>query len=342
MSRGPAENFGLDDPPEMRKYLRFPTYLKPRGRLMQNEERSAIGLTSGIGSMLIGAKDAGFAVLGNIEWRDYYRLVDQTGKNTFTQNFPGAFLARGFNDLDPIEAFDLRWRGIDLAMGHPECGKHSSLNRYSKAQKEDLDPGDIPLFVQYVKDIRPTFFVMDNLPQSFTAYPMREYHRALPDYDLFPEWVSNYHYGNPQKSRNRMFIVGSLKKQAYTFVPGEQTKFPNWTVQTRIGGIEGKYGTLPNHEPHVLTGKSPCWFTGLDYPGHRPDWKEVQKYFKAYPPAPQLPVPREGWHYEVPTGREKDALRLPGARDHRPSPCSPPLHRSAPFDSGARSPAGVP
>lgn len=51
--------------------------------------------------MLIGARDAGFEVVGNIEWRKYYHARDEQGRNTFTENFPGAFLVNKIDDLTP-------------------------------------------------------------------------------------------------------------------------------------------------------------------------------------------------------------------------------------------------
>ena len=42
-----------------------PAYIEPKGQLKKSKFQ-AIGLTSGIGSMLIGANIAGFSVVGNI------------------------------------------------------------------------------------------------------------------------------------------------------------------------------------------------------------------------------------------------------------------------------------
>lgn len=260
-------------------YKRMPVWTEGKGELPERD-LSAIGFTCGIGSMLIGAREAGFSVLGNIEWRDYYRLLDENGRNTFTENFPGAFFARGFRDMDPFVEYDLRRRRIDLAMGHPECGKYSLLNSMNKNPSDaKRDAGDIPLFLEYVADLKPRYFVMDDLPQSFIALPMSKYHDILPDYDLFPEWISNYNYGNPQKNRKRMFMIGSLKSEGYAFVPGEEDKHPNWTVLERIGDIDSMYGLIPNHDPHVVTGRS-SRFTNMRYRGDKPNWGEVQEYFK--------------------------------------------------------------
>jgi site-specific DNA-cytosine methylase len=166
---------------------------------------NAIGLTCGIGSMLIGAKAAGFRVIGNVEWRKYYH----TG--TFEKNFKGAFMIKSMSDLPEIGE-------IDLAMGHPECGNFSNLR--TNICKYD-DPGDIPLFIDLVKRTNPKFFVMDNLPKSLIAVPIKRYAEELPEYDLFPEWISNYHYGNTQFNRRRFFLIGAKRSQKFVFHPGE-------------------------------------------------------------------------------------------------------------------------
>jgi len=178
----------------------------------------AIGLTSGIGSMLIGARAAGFTVLGNIEWRPYYHWQDDQGRNTFTENFPGAFLVHKIDELDEKQIRALRGK-IDLAMGHPECGSYSNLRPNKTAKLKD--PGDIPLFCELVNRLKPRFFVQDNLPKSLIGWTIQQWKEALPDYDLFPEWISNYHYGNSQFFRRRFFMIGALKKEKFVFVPGE-------------------------------------------------------------------------------------------------------------------------
>lgn len=275
------KKLGLYRPPNSAKYNKYPVVQAPKGKL-KDKPITALGLTCGIGSMLIGAREAGFAVLGNIEWRDYYRLQDKDGKNTFIENFPGAFMVRGIDDLDPFELLDLKDDPVTLAMGHPECGSYSLLNSANKNSAEQKkDAGDIPLFLEYVAELKPLYFVMDDLPQSFLAFPMSKYHELLPEYDLFPEWISNYHYGNPQRFRNRMFMIGSLKSEAYTFVPGEDDEHPSWTVEERIKNIEGKYGKLPNHDEHTLKGYS-SRFINMRKRGDRPDWKEVQTFFKKH------------------------------------------------------------
>lgn len=166
------------------------------------------------------------------------------------------------------------------------CGSYSTMNgtnawRGDKAPKV-TDPGDIPLFTRLVAKIKPRFFVMDDLPKSFMAYSMKDYHDALPEYDLFPEWISNYNYGNIQKHRRRMFMVGALRGEHFAFIPGEFEH--NRTVADEIGDLPielepGYRGNVANHDPHALD--EPCG-RGLhmDHLWHRPSWRDMKAWFE--------------------------------------------------------------
>ena len=241
----------------------------------------AVGFTCGIGSMLIGARQAGFKVVGNIEWRPYYHFRDEEGRNTFEMNFPDAAFARNLFDLSPN--FLEKFYRADLAMGHPECGNFSVMNQ--NRCNTETNCCDIPLFVDLVKSFKPRFFVQDNLPRSFIAYPISKWSEELPEYDLFPEWISNYHYGNIQKSRNRLMLIGALKSENFIFVPGEENQ--THTLKSVLSRCEG----LPNHNDHVSSG--PCgknrfnwWYPDKKY-GEQVNekiddegtWEDFQRYF---------------------------------------------------------------
>jgi site-specific DNA-cytosine methylase len=239
----------------------------------------AVGITCGIGSMLIGARQADFDVVGNIEWRKYYHVKDAKGRNTFTENFPRAFLAYNYSDITKL--FE-----IDLALGHPECGNYSIMNQ--SRQKKERSPGDIPLFAKLIQIIKPRFFVQDNLARSLLGYTIQQWHGALPQYDLFPEWISNYHYGNIQKSRNRFFLIGALKKENFVFIPGEKEN--KETLQSCLKNCKG----LLNHNYHIWEG--PCGknrfnlsnkkygeFGGEKAASENATWEEFQCYFDNQP-----------------------------------------------------------
>lgn len=238
----------------------------------------ALGITCGIGSLLIGAKEAGFDVVGNIEWRKYYHCKDEEGRNGFTEYFPGSFLVESWDDLTVNQINSIVGK-IDIALGHPECGSYSQLNMNRASQV--TNPGDIPLFIDLVSKIKPRYFVMDDLPMAFCAVPMSEYAEKLPEYDLFPEMISNAHYGNIQKNRKRMFMIGALKTENFVFVPGEFEH--DLTMEKVIGDLMGKEGgDIPNHEHHT-TGGGTSRGMHLRRRNDRPSWKEIQDYFESQP-----------------------------------------------------------
>jgi len=229
----------------------------------------ALGVTCGIGSMLIGAKQAGFEIAGNIEWRGYCH----TG--TFEHNFPNAFIVKKYDDLTEEQKKDIQ--GIDLVMGHPDCGNYSKMTQNKNLRG---NPGDIPLFVSLIKKVNPKIFVMDNLPKCLIAYTIKQWHRELSNYDLFPELVCNAAYGNSQKHRNRFFMVGAKKNQKFIFLPTEIEDIPS---------IDKCFVNLPyerdipeiNHEHRSLDEQS-------DYISYKKDrrkltYKEVSRIFLDIP-----------------------------------------------------------
>ena len=238
----------------------------------------AIGITCGIGSMLLGARQAGFEIEGNVEWRKYYHESDEHGRNTFRENFPGASFPERMTD----EEFE-RFSNADLALGHPECGNFSQLSgANADKDKRLLDPADIPLFVDLVAQLKPRYFVMDDLPKSFMAFSMEDYASRLPDYDLFPEWVSNWGYGNVQKARKRMFMLGSLKSERWAFRPGEAPH--DGTVSSAIQDLPAPMvgSNYPNHDPHDMDADCPRAGNLRGF-GVKSSWAQTAEYFKNKP-----------------------------------------------------------
>lgn len=167
-----------------------------------------IGVTSGIGSLEYGFKQQGFEILHHHEWRKYYN----TG--TYEKNY-GNFTDEGY-EVYP------KHKGVDVIVSHPECGNFSNLYCGPNREQRQGDPGDIYKFIDLCKLYQPQFFLVDNLPKSLMAVNPWDWEGAFPDYDIHFELVSNWGYGNVQKFRNRLFIIGSHKDTGFKFVPGER------------------------------------------------------------------------------------------------------------------------
>jgi DNA (cytosine-5)-methyltransferase 1 len=241
----------------------------------------AIGIISGIGSMLIGARQAGFDVVANIDWREYYFAEDAMGRNTFRMNFPTAVFKRTKEQMTDEEF--TRFSNPDLALCHCDCGNFSILSSANKSRDRKLyDAGDLPFLTDYIAKFRPRYFVADNLPKSFLAFPIEEYHRLLPDYDIFPEYVSNWGYGNVQKGRKRMFVIGALKSEGFVFRANESPH--SETVQSTLEDLPSPSvgSNYPNHDLH--DDDAEC-YRALNLGGYRNKntWSEAIEYFKDKP-----------------------------------------------------------
>lgn len=236
-----------------------------------------MGVFCGIGSMLIGARQAGFQVIGNIEWRKYFH----TG--TFEYNFKNAWMVEVYKDLTEDQKKDIF--GVDLVMGHSECGNFSNL-RTKNIEKSLGDPGDIPFFVDIVSKIKPKFVVMDNLPRSFEAFSVVDYVEKLFDYDLFFEWISNYNYGNTQKERNRFFLIGARKDQNFVFQPGEF--YHDKRMVDVIGDLPKYKNIYEINHVHFLENKYLRGWSGHNFDkfcpkGVRVTLREFKEKIKNYP-----------------------------------------------------------
>ena len=137
-----------------------------------------LGVFGGIGSMMIGAKQQGYEVIGNIEERPMFF----TG--TFEANFPGAFMVKSVEDLNE-EQIEM-CKGVDLILGHPKCGSFSTLRHHNStledARKELA--GNFSKFINTINLFQPKFFAIDNLPKSLTEFTYKDWSEKLQEYDI--------------------------------------------------------------------------------------------------------------------------------------------------------------
>ncbi len=244
------------------------------------------GFLCGIGSMLIASRLAGFHVVGNIEHRSFCNTP------TFESNFD----AKTFNPKKQNIDHSI-FENLDLAVGHPSCGSFSNLNTRKYAGKSKGKPSEVFEFIEYVKQYGPRFFIMDNLAKSLSIIPISYWKNELGShYDLFPEWVSNWGYGNIQKNRKRLFIIGAHKDEQFIFTPGEREHFTNGggTIRSVIDDLppfdvyDMNHVHYPNEAPMIGWGSHMLPITqSLGYI----QMKHVKQTFKDYP------VGKNFWYY---------------------------------------------
>ena len=158
-----------------------------------------LGIEANVGSLLYPFQEAGHEVVGNYDSRG---IVND---ENFGINFPESELYEHLEDLPLI--------GIDVIVAQPSCSKFSQLSRRDKDDYANDECVDLAL---QIMSIRPKFFFIESKIDYIHEVPIVDGYR----YQL--EWISNYHYGNTQKTRNRLWVMGIREDQDWKFLPGEK------------------------------------------------------------------------------------------------------------------------
>lgn len=163
-----------------------------------------LDLFCGAGGFTIGLQQAGMEVVMAVDaWQD---AVNCHNRN----NIPGCHAIC----MDVVEHEDLIVRAaidgkVDCVVGGPPCQDFSTANRL----KNDALPR-AKLTVQYariVEQIRPPWFIMENVPQAGTSPEYNEARLILEGagYEIMAGVYCAADYGVPQ-IRNRMIAIGRL------------------------------------------------------------------------------------------------------------------------------------
>lgn len=147
-------------------------------------------------------------LVGNIEPRPVFH---SKGNKQWKLNFEGIPYKTSFNE--DLEHW--RKRGIDVIIGNPDCG-HSSILSYSRSKKLS-DPNDnksMALYLKSIKVIKPKVFMMENLPKLMEIYDEKFWSDSFPSYDFIFHKCSVSKFGNSQKDRVRLLVIG-LNKDAF-------------------------------------------------------------------------------------------------------------------------------
>ncbi len=158
-----------------------------------------LGLEAAIGSMLYPFLEAGHDVLASYDSRGI------GNRKNFNRNFPEADYLDDPTDL-------LGYEDIDVIMCQPACGRYSNLSR------KNYDECDMGIdLAYYIEKIRPRHFFIESKLDYLPEIP------KVDGYSYQLEWVSNYHYGNAQRTRNRLWVMGTRDDVAWKFIPNEET-----------------------------------------------------------------------------------------------------------------------
>jgi DNA (cytosine-5)-methyltransferase 1 len=164
-----------------------------------------IDLFCGAGGMSLGAHMAGFDTIAAVD-------IDRTLTSAFQQNFPNSRLL--IQDIARLSAKSLQAKAalecteIVGIVGGPPCQGFSFIGK-----RDYSDPRNTLLqhFFRLVKDIKPAFFVMENVPgliQGNSKGVLTDLIASTKGYEIVgPLIVDAHRYGAPTH-RKRVVVIG--------------------------------------------------------------------------------------------------------------------------------------
>lgn len=97
----------------------------------------------------------------------------------------------------------------DIIIGSPSCG-HSSVFSYSRKKTlgKPREDKTLTLYIEAINKFEPKIFLLENLPKLIDLIPLREWEQKLSKYHLVIHCHSVFDFGNSQKSRKRLIMIG--------------------------------------------------------------------------------------------------------------------------------------
>ncbi len=176
---------------------------------------TAIDLFSGCGGMSLGLEAAGFDIVASVEYDPIHALVHHF-------NFP--YSATFCADVSEISASEILEQikrknfstEIDLIAGGPPCQGFSHIG---KRQLDDPRNSLVFEYVRIIKEIRPKYFIFENVPgigtgkhKQFLLELLAEFENLNYNITKPVQVLDSSNYGVAQK-RKRLIILGSRHDQ---------------------------------------------------------------------------------------------------------------------------------
>ena len=173
---------------------------------LKNLGPTVIDLFCGMGGLSLGAARAGFEVGGAVDLDPHAILAHS--KNFRSTHHVQADVS-GISGEELLESLELEGQDITGILGGPPCQGFSPIGR------RDQNDARNNLFVDFfrvVSDLRPAFFVAENVPgimgQSFSSLRDSAMSSVAGEYEVLPPlFLSASDYGAPTV-RKRVFFIG--------------------------------------------------------------------------------------------------------------------------------------
>lgn len=198
---------------------------------------SCIELFAGAGGLMLGLEMAGFSTLVASE-------VHPDPCKTLSHNFPGTPVI--CEDIKKLSGADLlkaagkkKNFNVDLVAGGPPCQGFSNAGLKDPDDPRNTLIGD---FIRIVEEVRPRFFLMENVEGLKNLHNGILFKRVLQKfentgYQIHWKVLFAADYGVPQM-RKRLFIVGSRDHEGFEFP--EPTHYPPEQIQGNLFDSNGK------------------------------------------------------------------------------------------------------
>ena len=237
-----------------------------------------IDLFSGAGGLTTGFHLAGFESLCAIE-------VDAKALATYKHNYPKTKIVhqdiREVNPLDLRLCLGLQREELTALIGGPPCQGFSRNIPADYRYLSDFRNQLYRTFLEFAKEFRPQYVVMENVPEILKAYGgvIKEeitQQLELLGYKVTFASLNSAHYGVPQ-TRSRAFFLASLDKPL---------QFPK---PTHAGEIRSDYRVTKScNQLTFLKSNIPSIVTVRDAIGDLPSLNAGQEYdAEVYPFLPQ-------------------------------------------------------
>jgi len=220
-------------------------------------------------------------LIGNIEIRSVFKTPYDI---QWKLNFDGIRLE---TDGSNMVNFDFP----DVIVGAPNCG-HSSMLAYSRAKKTS-DPMKDESFELYMISLgyfKPKVFMMENLPKSLEMVPKSVWEKTLPEYELIFHDLSCNAWGNSQKNRKRLVLIGLKKEHFGKHLLKAQYHFSNVYKVNELKTCKELTKGLKHEDIDIGNIREPISDFITIYSGKKLTLKQIQKFWLENPDLKRWPV----------------------------------------------------
>jgi DNA (cytosine-5)-methyltransferase 1 len=184
---------------------------------------TAFDVFSGCGGTTQGLRDAGFRVIGGLEFDS---LAVQTYKANHKHVTVWEEDIRDVSSRQILKSLEMSAGDLDLMVGCPPCQSFSSLKRLNggKRVRDKFSKDLVFELLKLVKGLRPKALLIENVPGLLTDYRFSEVRAQLQElgYSGSPIVQNAADFGVPQRRRRLVYMasrLGTVKFSADTSIP---------------------------------------------------------------------------------------------------------------------------